>query len=329
MVERFYRPKVTDEPAAPIGLLKNMFDPSMSLGRDISGGGVPAPINIGTQLDTGGKYGLTAWDDLWGEGGEITDMDALLRSMNFGSVMHSPGKRAGDAGRSGFLYMGGNDTPTNPYGYSDPLTEWLHGLGYQGVEGGSTWYGRDKRDIGGNWYNPDSLWFSGEGMDLENATQDSLNQWAMDTYGVPLKNLAAYGPDQHETMQSWYQDPTQWWNPEMRGLDVTSIPGFSAEESGNMMEAFQSSYDTNRAMKEQRMANAMMQLQGRGMMADPNMARSAEGMRLLAQAPQAMTYAQGMRRMAPSQLGYEGMMALGLEPYQTARALGNYWNQYT
>ena len=332
MVERHYRPKVGDAPSAPIGLMQEMFDPSMASGHAIKGGGI-TEADIGGLLSGGGEYGLTAWEDLFDEQGNITDIQALLRSMNLGSIMQQdPSRGTGNPGtksQSGIFNYGGGASPHSTYGTgTTDLEKWLHSLGYQGVEAGSNWLGQTRRDTPGQWYNPESLWFTGEGMDLETATRASLNQWAKDTYGVPLQHLAAWSPEVHETMKSWHADPSQWWNPETRSLDVTTIPGMGGVSSGAGMTAFGAAYDNLMAQQGRRADTALSQLQQRAMIGNPDYDRSAQGHGIGTQVALGGPYQQGMRTMAPRPMDYQGYMAMEMAPYNQMQAMNQYWAQY-
>jgi len=336
MVERVYRPQPGDDPSAPFALMREGFKPEYAMGQAIKtgGGGLTDPLNIGDLLTEGGEYGITAWDDMFDEQGNLINEQAFRRSMNVGSVMAqdpSTGMDAGTAGRSGLLSYGwGNESPTSPYGPGGgELEQWLHSIGYGGQEAGSTWYGRNKKDTPGQWYNPESLGFTGEGMDLGSATQESLNQWAMDTYGVPLQYLAAWNPEVHETMKSWGEDESQWWNPELGGLDVTTIPGMGGLSSGNYMTAFGDSYDANIGRMGGRATTALGELQQRAMLGDPQgYGRSAMGHGRGTQLALGGPYQQGMTRMAPKPMDYSGYMAMEMAPFQQMQAMNQYWNQY-
>ena len=346
MVERVYRPKPGDDPSAPMGLMRGMFDPSLAGGFAIKGSSGTKPVNIGGLLTKGGEYGLTAWDDMFDEQGNLMDEQAFMRSMNLGSIMREgmkTGKGAGDESHwdpwavPDYMGFGSSDSPTSPYAtgrhftgrIEDPLVAWLHGLGYQGVDKGVNWLGRTRKDIPGQWYNPESLWFTGEGMDLGSATQQSLEQWAMDNYGVGLQNLAAWNPEVHDTMKSWTADPTQWWNPDLHGLDVTNIPGMGGIASEAGMSAFAEAYEQGRQGATNRSNTALRELQQRAMMGDPQgYGRSAMGHGLGNQIGYGSAMGQGIRGMAAPPMDYSGGMAMHMAPYQQMRALEQYWNQY-
>jgi hypothetical protein len=70
------------------------------------------PLNLMQQGSE--KYGLSAWDDMFGEGGEILDMNGLLRSLNFGGVTGqkpSDGYVGGGGNRRGAFVTGPGGVP--------------------------------------------------------------------------------------------------------------------------------------------------------------------------------------------------------------------------
>lgn len=119
MAERFSSTGGNQSGAPPSWLEDYLFAPSAGYGwaRDEGSrrGDVTTsfidPLNLAKTGSS--KYGLTAWDDMFGDGGQIMDMDALIRSLNFGAVTGQEGSRGfggssgkSDAGATGREYFG-------------------------------------------------------------------------------------------------------------------------------------------------------------------------------------------------------------------------------
>lgn len=334
MAERFqFTP--AGESRAPEWMLDQLLAPGSGYGytRDQgkSRGGVRSelidPLGL---LGTGSEqYGLTAWDDLFGEGGQIANKEALLRSLNFGNVVAQEGSRGNPGDRGGFDWeaaLAGSLPGSGKflsshrpgpgeiaYDESNPLQAWLRDISYEGKNRGRSWTGRHKTDVPGYWYDPQALRF--DEQDLAGIqTMEDLDAWAMENYGIDAQTLGAMSDDLLQTRQEWMDDPSLWWNDGM--LDVTgNIPGLQEADAQARLAGLMEEYQAREAAQQNQYAQQLLNMATGAAAGNRHLGRSTYGQALAALVPEGVQ--SPMRRSALGQpgVGFDYGLTEALRPY--------------
>jgi hypothetical protein len=262
-------------------------------------------------LSQGSKqYGLTGWEDLWGDQGQLLDQDALMRSMNATSAFGMAPMTAAEAERQYSQYgssasPGGITWEDVAYGRM-PMEAWQFqqsGGGYGGLNEGYSgasnyalaqgndqnlvsWLGgindfndslNDSRE---RFFDPNTLSFNAAdfgGMDMGAATQDSLNQWAQQNYGTDLLSLAQMGSPLAQTRYDWMQNPSEGWDKNSGMLTSLSMPGMEDTEAASRMSAYNTAYGRMQQEASNARSDAYSQDINRGLMSNPEMMRTNYG----------------------------------------------------
>lgn len=277
------------------------------------------------------QYGITPWEQLWGQSGELLDPNALLRSLNAASVFGQSPTTVGDA-RSQY---GGSQQGAFQYqpfqpGYTDTKTaggDVLSQVLAQMAQGGlgSGYYGAQNQALQGgadpnlvNWlggindfnasindprerfFDPNALTLgSGSfgGIDLGATDLNALNAWSQQNYGTDLQTLAELGTGLAGARNEFMQDPSAFWNPQSGSFSQLTLPGLTEQESADRMSAYEYAYGNLQGeIQGQRDRDYLSQWnQALGM--DPELMRTAAGQ-----------YLAGSGNMAQGLLGQAGQM---------------------
>ena len=318
--------------------------PNMGLAEDLlfQPGTVQGSLQKGDELNpyyqgadelvSGGsnQYGLTAWDDLWGSGGQLLDSDAFLRSMNAASVFGQAPMTLGDAQRS--PYLGANQQGGLDYG---DLGTAYWGAGRSALDAGAdqslvSWlqgindFGATPNDPRERFFDPNSLTLgAGDfgGMDLANATQDDLNAWAQENYGIDLVGLAGMGTGLAGARNEFMQDPNTLWNEQTGSFDTLSLPGIQDEEAAARMSAYETALANLQSQNVQQRSMDYSDQFNSALMSNPEMMRTGAGQWLGGGGAQALGLQQlaGQRIQGPTD--YSTLFQYGLAPDLANQAL--------
>ncbi len=330
MAAQQFKHDPTARPGPSDELFDKLFAPTSGRGWRETGDGTNSKV---VDIDPYGliqkgskKYGLTAWDDLFDDSGNINDYDALLRSLNFGNVTSKWLKST--QGTHGFSWKpsdwmeqgfdGHSNGPPVGYNYdlSDPLQQWLYNISFHGRDRGrSGWTGREKLDQPAKWFDPSLLRLGMEDIQgLGNMSE--LDAYLREMYGVDAATYAGSSNRLLDARAEWAANPDLWFDPSNPGaLAATGIPGMSQADSAIRMGQYQDWY--NQLMAEQAAygqetyANYLAQAQ----MEDPYLYRTGLGGRLEQEASRQQASAQilGAGANGP-QAGYDFLLQYALMP---------------
>lgn len=313
------------------GLLEDLFAPGTAYGGYVKDRPHPQMFDAERLLRGGSmEAGITPWKSLFDETGRVLDPDALLRSLNVGSVLtQAPMAEAGfqrqygnvpyqvppamrATGTAPFIGAQQNQNPQTQqqYGGQGALGEWLGGL---------------TDFLGRRHYDPNDLRYTGyslaPGVNLQNATLDDLNAWAQQQFGVDLLTLAGSSPDLLEARQSALADPSSIFDPQNPGvLTMDRIPGLNDADSAARLDAYQQAVQNLMAGSTGSMVQQGQQMlqQQQQTQEDPN--QTALG-RYLANLVGGLQASQQAQQANPQDLfDYSYLMASGLQPYAMQRA---------
>jgi len=298
------------------------------------------------------QYGLTAWDDLFDDGGQITNGLDLLKAMNFGGVVGQEGSR-GNPGDSGSMNWGdlpfgqdpfdpargagrngmqGGHRPTSgdiSYDPSNPMHQWLEEMSYEGKNRGRSWTGRNKRDIAGYWYDPANLRFGEEDLQGIN-TRDELDAWAQENYGLDAMSLGAMSQEMLDTNQQWRDDPSQWWqNGEFTDgvLDINGLDDATLNARLAGLYEQMDSMDANHAAEQETMASNRA---SQAALYNPHLMRTAQGGAMAEALPELMGQSDLLGQFNQPNPSFDYGLTSALAPYlqqlqlQQARYGGGY-----
>jgi len=253
---------------------------------------------------------------MFDESGQVTDPNALLRSMNFAAVSEDPFLKRGED-----RYRYGND----------PLSQWLKGLGNEGRNSPSlSGYAGNRSGLAepmmrttgpARAYDPSALrhrdFEVAPGLDIRTATLDQLNAWAQENFGVDLLDYAASTPQLNETRMEWLNNPNLWFDERTPGeMAVSKIPGMSAADSALRQAQYNDAYQKFEAQSvgDPTMANL------RALMANPQLQRTGYGAMSGMVQPlqqQLQSYLQGTQPASPD---YSFLYQYGMLPQQLSLA---------
>lgn len=238
--------------------------------------------------------GITAWDSLFGEGGQVLDPAALLRTLNAGQLLSErPMSQSGfldkygieDPGGLGNRYAGVQSAYGGAREFNDAdLVDWVKSIGYGGNQ---------SEQIN---FDPGNLRFGsydlGGGVNLQDTTLDALNQWAMQNYGVDLQRLAASTNELLSTRQAWMDDPSLWFNPDDPGaIQATAIPGLMDEDQAARLQQYGEAWAQMQDEMAQRQAMGYQGLLDQALLGDAEYGRTAGGQHMLGSVGPTMGYA--------------------------------------
>jgi len=315
-----------DEMFAPGSGYGYKADPSKSRRGSVMGN-LMDPL---TQVQGGAdRWGLTKWSNLFGSGGEINDIDALLRSLNWGAVTSKELSRGGRGSGGGYdansafgsvvpgtssMYSSDRPNPGDIQYGEGGLDSWLYGISSHGRDRGRNSLGRNKTDVPGMWFDPENLRFRQD--DLQGIeTMDQLEDWAQENFGVDAQTLAASSPELLETRQSWYDDPSQFWDAETGMMDVSEIPGLVGGDSAARMESIMEKMGLRREAEARNLSGDMQDLWENEALRNPHLGRTGVGKMLSRVAPELMGLPQTMSGMTPQSPGFDYGLAEALRPF--------------
>lgn len=284
------------------------------------------------------KYGLTAWDDMFGGGGKINDMDALLRSLNFGNVVGAEGSRGygGDSGSMNFGDVLGNPWDSSQFGNAageyrgrrgkhkphsgdinydenDPMQAWLKDISFKGKDRGKSWTGRNKADVEGYWYDPERLRFDLEDLNGIETLSD-LDKWSQDNYGVDAQTLGAMSDELLGSRQEFADNPDMWWKN--GALDVTgNIEGLNNVNMQLRLEDIQQEARKRQAQSENQQANDLLEQITSAATQGRHLGRNTYGQALGATGPEGLSVPGLLSQFQQQDVGYDYGVANAMQPY--------------
>lgn len=311
----------------------------------------PYMQNIDELLSQGNRqYGMTGWDSLWGDQGQLLDYDALMRSMNATAFGYDP-MNVDDASRKYSQYYSKPNYPNYPssldfsYSRQQDMARWMNEgsgwqQGYAGAQNRATEQGQDPNLV--NWlagindfnrsindsrerfFDPNNLSFSQSdwgGMDMNGATQDSLNAWAQENYGIDLRGLAGLGTELGGMRNDMMQDPSKYWDKNSRTFNTLSLPGMDDLTAASKMSAYEDAYARMQEDNASARSQAFSQNFNQQLRQNPELMRTAYGQYLggsggMAQNLQAMA---GQRIQQPTD--YSMLAGYGMAPNLANQAL--------
>lgn len=248
------------------------------------------------------RLGLTAWEDLFDANtGQVTDVGALLRSLNAGETLQQRPmsqwgfqQKYGTTAGNVYAGLGANINGPAYYGGTQQQGGGHYGLAAGGNQSGpasgadqyglATWLSGLGQD---SPYSEKSIAFAPEfrfqgpeldGINLQGATLNDLDAWAQQNYGVDALTLAASSNDLLDTRQKWTADPSLWFDPnDPSVIQATMVPGLLPEDSALRLAGYSDAY--NRTLEQDRL-HADRGFQGtldRAVMGDSELGRSAFG----------------------------------------------------
>ena len=296
-------------------------------------GSMPDILNQGNA-----NLGITAWDQLFGAGGEVLDPMALLRSLNAGQLLSErPMSQSGFNDKYGLGGDGGFSFDVQPRGGGAGSFLYANPTGYRGVSSAFQ-QARQSNDadlvdwvksigLGGRPFeqinfDPGNLRFGsfdlGGGVNLQDTNLDALNQWAMANYGVDLQRLAGSTNELLETRQAWMDDPSLWFNPDDPGvLNTTAIPGLMDQDQALRMQQYQEAWRGMVEAADQQSQMAFSGLLDQALLGDSEYARTAGGQHMMGTVAPTMGY----QPQLPTPQDYSFLAAQGLFQDQLAAAL--------
>lgn len=195
--------------------------------------------------------------------------------------------------------------------FKSDLEEWLFESSFRGKERGSRW-GRERQDVAGYWYDPSRIRFREE--DLAGIqTQEDLDRWAMDNYGVDAQMLAAMSDELLNTRQQFAADPSLWWND--GALDITGdIAGLNNVDVqarlGDIIQQYQ-----GRQIAEQNDLTARMLESATLASGDPMLGRTNYGAALAQLYPELIGAPSQVASYQQPGVGFDYGLANALRPY--------------
>lgn len=309
-----------------LGLFDEIFKPGMLYSGFPAGSSQNMPLQSGALglLKSGGRAGLTAFDQLFDQAGRVADPMGLLRTLNAGNVLWNR-PTVGNGSKYGLSPQGFNPLMGAPQqhaynqsrglnggGPRGDLMNWIASLGQQGGAGA----GFDPTQIRYDNYR------LAPGVNLLNANRQDLENWAKETYGVDLLTLAASPTALLEARQKYMADPNQLFDPENPGmLRKTAIPGLDPETSagrlGAYSQAWSSLQDEAARQRESRLGGQLTEL----LRSNPEAMRTGFGRQLGLTADYAGAASRAATGLAPQPWDYSLQYQSALLPEMINRAI--------
>lgn len=254
-------------------------------------GSMPDIIGQGNQ-----NLGISAWDSLFGQGGEVLDPMGLLRSLNAGQLLSErPMSQGGFLDKYGVTpnqgfgvgndrYAGVQSAFGQARGQNDAdLVNWVKSIGLGG---------RPFEQIN---FDPGNLRFGsmdlGGGVNLQDSNLDALNQWAQQNYGVDLQRLAGSTNELLDTRQQWMDDPSLWFNPDDPSvMNMTAIPGLMDQDQALRMQQYQQAWQNMQETANQQQQMGFSGVLDQALLGDSEYGRTAGGQHMMGSVAPTMGY---------------------------------------